>query len=303
MVFVAGKSQWADLLTKSFPRQRLEELVGLWGFVDVVAEVSKVTMARMLVACMMVQTARAQEEDPLSLTTSFDLYIMVILLGIAVVAAWEFLWWCLDRCCGEVRPSRSARKLKNLQETIQREIELQMAERNPDATASSPARTPLDATTARTPLASSPITRTSRPVTPTTRAPRPSTPTSRRPMPSSRTSGNQTPTTMADRGPVTTSTASSSSATAFGQPATSSRTTTREAGVQIDARPLICYQDREVPVAVPDPASWTHPLYVSPSGDTYHTFENCWGLRNTRARAVRFCQCCRDNHGRSLRDR
>ncbi|CAE7852858.1 unnamed protein product [Symbiodinium microadriaticum] len=97
VVFVAGKSQWADLLTKSFPRQRLEELVGLWGFVDVVAEVSKVTMARMLVACMMVQTARAQEEDPLSLTTSFDLYIMVILLGIAVVAAWEFLWWCLDR--------------------------------------------------------------------------------------------------------------------------------------------------------------------------------------------------------------
>ncbi|CAE7641367.1 unnamed protein product [Symbiodinium necroappetens] len=89
VVFVAGKSQWADLLTKSFPRQRLEELVGLWGFVDVVAEVSKVTMARMLVACMMVQTARAQEDDPLSLTTSFDLYIMVVLLGIAVVVSPE----------------------------------------------------------------------------------------------------------------------------------------------------------------------------------------------------------------------
>ena len=304
VVFVAGKSQWADLLTKSFPRQRLEELVGLWGFVDVAAEVSKVTMARMLVACMMVQTARAQEDDPLSLTTSFDLYIMVILLGIAVVAAWEFLWWCVDRCCGEVRPSRSARRLRNLQETIQREIELQMAERNAETTASSPtARTPLDATTTRTPLASSPTTRTPRPVTPTTRAPRPSTPTSRRPTPSSRISGNQTPMTAADSDPLTTSMASSSSTTVFGQPATSSRTTTREAGVQIDARPLICYQDREVPVAVPDPASWTHPLYVSPSGDTYHTFENCWGLRNTRARAVRFCQCCRDNHGRSLRDR
>ncbi|CAE7596983.1 GIP [Symbiodinium sp. CCMP2592] len=86
-------------------------------------------MVKMMVMCMMIQTSRAQEEEPLALTASLDIYVMVIILGIAVVAAWEFLWWCVDHCCGEVRPSRGARRLRNLQETIQREIELQMAER------------------------------------------------------------------------------------------------------------------------------------------------------------------------------
>ncbi|CAE7178911.1 unnamed protein product, partial [Symbiodinium necroappetens] len=103
VVFVAGKQQqWADLLTKSFPRQRLEELIKIWGFVDTAVETSKIAVVRALVACMMVQTARAQEETPLALTMSFELYVMVILLAIVAVALWELLWWCVDRCCGEV---------------------------------------------------------------------------------------------------------------------------------------------------------------------------------------------------------
>ena len=272
--FVAGKQQWADLLTKSFPRQRLEELVKIWGFVDTAVETSKIAVVRALVACMMVQTARAQEENPLALTMSFELYVMVILLAIVAVALWELLWWCVDRCCGEARPSRSARRLRNLQETIQREIEAQMTERHQptsllprsstqpnEPTGSPPVGSPAGASS---PLATSTASSSARPFA--RRAPRP---------PSSRPSSSTEPT---------------------------SRPSTREAEVQIDARPLICYQDREVPVAVPDPSLWNYPLYVSPHGDTYHTFESCWGLRNTRARAVRFCQCCRDNHGRSLRD-
>ncbi|OLP93881.1 Copia protein [Symbiodinium microadriaticum] len=101
VTFVPGKNQWADLLTKSFPRQRLEELIKLWGFVDTAIETSKIAVVRALVACMMVQTARAQEETPLALTMSFELYVMVALLVIAAVAVWELLWWCVDRCCGE----------------------------------------------------------------------------------------------------------------------------------------------------------------------------------------------------------
>ena len=210
---------------------------------------------------MMVQTSRAQpdEEEPLALTASFELYIVVVLLGVAVVAFWEFMWWCVDHCYGEVRPSRSARRLRNLQETIQREVEVQIAERQRPAT-------PLP----RTPLGSPSTART-----PTTNQCTRSTPRS---SPAPRTAS-----------------------------ATSSRTPqvpeTREAGIQVDARPLICYQDRAVPTPVPDLINWSYPLYVSPNGDTYHTYENCWGLRNTRARAVRFCQCCRDNQGRSLRER
>ena len=260
--FVSGKNQWADLLTKSFPRQRLEELIGIWGFVDMTAGFSKVAMVRALIACMMAQTVRAQEEEePLALTMSLELYLMIAVFMIAAVAIWEFLWWCVDRCCAEVRPSRAARRLRNLQETIQREIEVQMTQR--------------ETTSTTTPSAS-----------PTRGA----------------TSSPQTP----DRSHLATSPlASASSSTTFARrsPTTTMRCKTHEAGVQVDARPLVCYQDREVPVPVPDPSAWTYPLYVSPHGDTYHTFESCWGLRNTRPRAVRFCQCCRENHGRSLRDR
>ena len=278
VTFVAGKHQWADLLTKSFPRQRLEELIKIWGFVDMTIETSKIAVVRALVACMMVQTARAQEETPLALTMSFELYVMVIMLGIVAVALWEFLWWCVDRCCGEARPSRSARRLRNLQETVQKEIEAQIAERHPttsplpgsstrtsEPTGSPPAGSPMRDSSPMASCAASSTTRLSMRRTPQPPAPEPDGPTS--------------------------------SAMSY------SRSMTRDAGVQIDARPLLCYQDREVPVPVPDPSGWNYPLYVSPSGDTFHTYESCWGLRNTRARAVRFCQCCRDNHGRSLRDR
>ena len=260
--FVPGKNQWADLLTKSFPRQRLEELIGIWGFVDMTAGFSKVAMVRALIACMMVQTARAQEEEePLALTMSLELYLMIAVFMIAAVAIWEFLWWCVDRCCAEVRPSRAARRLRNLQETIQREIEVQMTQR--------------ETTSTTTPSASPTSGVTSNPHTPERSQ------------------------------PATSPLASASSSTTFARRSstTTMRCRTHEAGVQVDARPLVCYQDREVPVPVPDPSAWTYPLYVSPHGDTYHTFESCWGLRNTRPRAVRFCQCCRENHGRSLRDR
>ncbi|CAE7334850.1 GIP [Symbiodinium sp. CCMP2592] len=57
--YVPGKDQWADLLTKSFPRQRLQELTALWGFVD-------------------------EQEEPLALTTSFELYVMIAVFGIAM---------------------------------------------------------------------------------------------------------------------------------------------------------------------------------------------------------------------------
>lgn len=283
--YVQGRHQWADLLTKSFPRQRLEELVGIWGFIDLIAEASKRSMVRMMVFCMMIQSSRAQGEDePLALTTSMELYVMVILLGIAVVSMWEFTWWCVDRCCGEVRPSRSTRRLRNLQETVQREIEAQIAERSLAASSGS---TPTTSSVSRT------MTRTSTPPRPTAspstaRSPTASPPTARtpaRPLTPTRTlmASSSTP-------PPTTSSMRSGP-------------TMCDAGTQLDSRPLVCYQDREVPVPVPDPQSWSHPLYVSPNGDTFHTYEHCWGLRNTRPRAVRFCQCCRDNQGKSLRQR
>ena len=128
--YVPGKDQWADLLTKSFPRQRLSELTTLWGFVDTVTEVAKVAAVRTLLLCHLVQTARAQKKDPLPLDGSFELYVMIVLVGIALIAAWEVLWWIWDRCGTTSSSTRSARRLRNVQEAVQRELLLQMAQRD-----------------------------------------------------------------------------------------------------------------------------------------------------------------------------
>ncbi|OLP83551.1 Retrovirus-related Pol polyprotein from transposon TNT 1-94 [Symbiodinium microadriaticum] len=98
VAFIQGKLQWADLLTKAFPRQRLEELVGIWGFVDLVTQTSKLALVRVMIMAMMVQTARAQVElpEPLAFNASIELYVMILVLGIAVVGVWEFLWLCVD---------------------------------------------------------------------------------------------------------------------------------------------------------------------------------------------------------------
>ncbi|CAE7538500.1 GIP [Symbiodinium sp. CCMP2592] len=96
--YVPGKQQWADLLTKSFPRQRLVELTALWGFVDRVHEASKKAVVKAMLMCMVVQTTRAQEQpEPLAINTSLELYVMILVMGIAVVGLWEFIWLCVDR--------------------------------------------------------------------------------------------------------------------------------------------------------------------------------------------------------------
>ncbi|CAE7455790.1 GIP [Symbiodinium sp. CCMP2592] len=82
--YVPGKQQWADLLTKSFPRQRLVELTALWGFVDRVHEASKKAVVKAMLMCMVVQTTRAQEQpEPLAINTSLELYVMILVMGIA----------------------------------------------------------------------------------------------------------------------------------------------------------------------------------------------------------------------------
>ena len=255
--YIQGKLQWADLLTKSFPRQRLEELIQIWGFVDVVTQVSKLAMVRMMVFCMMVQTTRAQgqPDEPLAINTSIELYVMILVIGIAMVGMWEFLWLCVDRCCSQPTESRSARRMKRLRDSVKRELEQQMGGLDPSRSSA-----PTE------PLATSSSSSSSQ---------------------SQRSTGI---------------TPSTSLRTSSPRPTPSRRTTT-DAATQVDARPLICYQDREVPVPVPDPSGWNHPIYVSPHGDTFHTHERCWGLRNAKSRPLRMCQCCRDNDGRSLRDR
>ncbi|OLP85186.1 Copia protein [Symbiodinium microadriaticum] len=86
--YVKGKEQLADLLTKSFPRQRLEELVNMWG-IGRMTEGSAATMLKAMIICTMIQSARAHE--PLALdTSSLELYVVVVIVAVAVIGIWEF---------------------------------------------------------------------------------------------------------------------------------------------------------------------------------------------------------------------
>ncbi|CAE7563194.1 GIP [Symbiodinium sp. CCMP2592] len=160
--YVPGRDQWADLLTKSFPRQRLGELTMLWGFVDTAAEVMKTAAVRTMLLCHLVQTARAQRKDPLPLDSSMELYVIVLMVGIALIALWEALWWLWDKCCSSPTSSRSAIRLRGIQEAVQRELAAQMAQRESiPATpplATEPTSTPAPVTPRRTRGASSSTT-------------------------------------------------------------------------------------------------------------------------------------------------
>ena len=127
VTYVAGQYQWADLLTKSFPRQRLEELVSLWGMIDVMVKMSKLAVVRMMVLCMMMQTSRAMPTEPLALDGSLELYALLAVAGMALVGMWEAFWYVWDRCCSGHEDHRPSRRHRRLQETVQREIAARLA--------------------------------------------------------------------------------------------------------------------------------------------------------------------------------
>ena len=127
--FVPGSLQLADLLTKSFPRQRLQELVSLWGVVDMSIKAAKLSLARAMVMMMMVQTVRATppaEKMPLQMDGSIELYIVVMLVGVVLVAVWESLWWIWYRITDDTGTTRRARRLRRLQKAVELELKQQM---------------------------------------------------------------------------------------------------------------------------------------------------------------------------------
>eukprot|EP00439_Symbiodinium_sp_Y106_P034730 s3068_g4.t1 len=122
--YVKGQNQLADLLTKSFPRQRLEELVTMWGM-GKVCEGAKTAMLRAMILRTLIQSVRAQE--PLALDTApLELYAVFAVACIAVVGLWEFVWLCVDRCCTRPVETRAAKRMRRLREAVQRELETQI---------------------------------------------------------------------------------------------------------------------------------------------------------------------------------
>ena len=268
--FVPGRWQLADLLTKGFPRQRLEELCGLWGLVDMASAAAQKTLVKVMVMLtMMVQSARASTvgKDPIPVETSWELCIMVVLLGVAVVACWECGWSIWYAITGQETPTqiRRAKRLKRMQDAIKEEISAQLT-----STAASPTSSSAMASSSTTPASSSippppPPHETARPTT-----------------------TSWTPTALL-RGKT-------------GYKANQKDKACQTEGWMIPSpRPLIQYVDREVPVPIAEPTGWTRPIWVSEHGEHFHTLDHCWGLRNVRrTRRLLYCSLCRDNFGRNM---
>ena len=128
--YTPGQYQLADLLTKGFSRQRLEELNGLWRIVDVTLQATKISMAKMMVAMMMIQAARAETiaKEPIQLDGSVELYILVLLVGVCVVAMWEAMWWLWYNWSGDERRDRKVRRLRRRQLAVEQELTNQVTD-------------------------------------------------------------------------------------------------------------------------------------------------------------------------------
>ena len=276
--YVPGEKQRADLGTKPFTRERLRQLVAMWGMRDhrPTAEVRQLRrteaawLQRLLLLCQVCGSA-AQKEG-IRTEIPWDLYLAVIVLGIAVIGLWEGLKAC---CCDrEVKVkalratatrSTSGRltriELKELQLLLQvdpKELTGEQKERLCDL------REKFNATMPD----SSPLPREVMDQVDT-----------QRPLP---------------------------------EEASSSTSSTHLAGRNKQPKPRLC-KDQETQTE-PEPAftRMTHtppaatnvvtgPFFQVPGRDHLHIFRECWGLRNAgRVSTVTLCRCCLENGGRRI---
>ena len=101
--YVCGELQRADLGTKPFTRERLRQLVAMWNLRDrkPVADVKRAGvlhvdgfwLQRLLMLCQLCGSAAQKPE--IQTEVPWDLYLAVIVLGVAIIGLWEGAKHCL----------------------------------------------------------------------------------------------------------------------------------------------------------------------------------------------------------------
>ena len=100
--FCSGEFQRADLGTKPFTRERLKQLVAMWSIKDRRAEVEVKTvrvvmnptwLQKLLLLCQVCGTVAQKEE--IRTEIPWDLYLAVVVLGVAIIGLWEGFKHCL----------------------------------------------------------------------------------------------------------------------------------------------------------------------------------------------------------------
>ena len=266
-----GASQRADLGTKALTKERLKQLVALWGMIDrrpqrdpsmrrvsTPGNEQQPWLSRLLMLCQICGTA-ASTSGSIETEIAWDLYLVVVILAIAVIGLWEGFKFCLRKKEARLRALRvKANKAfpQKLNKTELKELQRLLA-LDPEGLSADQRfrlvelRTRFEATM---PPNTSPV------------------PTLPHDVPSSSsTSGRNKQPVMRDQG--------------------------------VQATPAF---ERVEPVPVPPVRveMYAGPFFQVPGRDVLHLFPDCWGLRNTgRAQNVQLCRCCTENAGRSLYNR
>ena len=275
--YVPGEKQRADLGTKPFTRDRLRQLVAMWGIRDQrpTAEVRQARVAettwlhRLLLLCQVCGSA-AQKQD-IRAEIPWDLYLAVIVLGIAIIGLWEGTKHCLCPREARVKTLRAAsqasrtkltrQELKELQSLLScdpKDLSVEKRERLYDL------KEKFDETM---PPECSPV---------------PRFPT-----------GDDDDDDAVSTDPVMTS--SSSSASRNKQPI---RKTFKDQSTQADYEPAFT---RVPPAPLPTREVISGPFFQVPGRDHLHIYRECWGLRHAgRVERVTLCRCCLENGGNRI---
>ncbi|CAE7226577.1 RE2, partial [Symbiodinium sp. CCMP2456] len=275
---VSGEFQRADLGTKPFTRERLRQLVAMWSIIDrrPTVEAKAVRkqdeadpwLRRLLLLCQL--CGSAAQKDDIRTEIPWDLYLAVIILGIAIIGLWEGAKHCWNGRSVKVKALRAAAtgsasgkitraELKEVQLLLSvdpKDLTTEQAERLCDLKEKFDSAMPLGTSpTPRFPQEAEPVATTDEP-------------------------------------------SSSSSSLAPGRNKQPRPKATRDQATQADYEPAFT---RVEPPPLPQREVIAGPFYQVPGRDHLHVFRECWGLRNAgNVKRVTLCRCCIENGGNRI---
>ena len=279
--YVPGELQRADLGTKPFTRERLRQLVQMWNIKDrrPTADVKRAHgpeingswMRRLLMLCQLCGSAAQKPE--IQPEVPWDLYLAVIVLGVAVIGLWEGAKHCLGNRGAKVKMLR-AKTLETSSGKITRnelkELQVLMMLQPTDLTVEQKERLldlkeKFDDTM---PEGCSPLPRFT-----TTSSPNPE-----QPLGSEASSSSSTPPVGRNKQPK--------------------KKEMKDQSTQADYVPA--FTRVEPPPRVQREVI-SGPFFQVPGRDHLHISRECWGLRHAgRVEQVTMCRCCLENNGHRM---
>ena len=279
--YVCGELQRADLGTKPFTRERLRQLVAMWNIrdrrpvVDVkragVRQVDGSWLQRLLMLCQLCGSAAQKPE--IQTEVPWDLYLAVIVLGVAVIGLWEGAKHCLGNRGVKVKMLRakaSDSSSGKISRNELKELQVLMTLRPTDLSTEQKERLfdlkeKFDETM---PEGCSPMPRFSAP----------STTTPEHPL------GEEPP--------------SSSTTSSSGRNKQPRPKVMKDQETQTDREPVFTTVE---PPPLPVRQVISGPFFQVPGRDHVHIYRECWGLRNAgRIQQLTLCRCCLENGGNRL---